>query len=57
MGVLVAILSATGGALSISGISSSVVLLLIGVLLLFGALADVPARYRLRRGAPEVPQP
>jgi ABC-type uncharacterized transport system permease subunit len=55
MGVLVAILSATGGALSIAGISSSVVLLLIGVLLLLGALADVPARYRLRRSAAEEP--
>jgi ABC-type uncharacterized transport system permease subunit len=55
MGFLVAILSATGGALSISGVSSSVVLLLIGVLLLVGALADVPARYRLRRGAEEAP--
>jgi simple sugar transport system permease protein len=55
MGFLVAVLSATGGALSISGVSSSVVLLLIGVLLLVAALADVPARYRLGRSAPEAP--
>jgi simple sugar transport system permease protein len=55
MGFLVAVLSATGGALSISGVSSSVVLLLIGLLLLFAALADVPARYRLQSGGAEVP--
>jgi ABC-type uncharacterized transport system permease subunit len=49
MGVLIATLSATGGALSIAGVSPGVVLLLIGILLLLGALADVPARYRLQR--------
>jgi simple sugar transport system permease protein len=56
MGFLIAILSATGGALSISGVSSSVVLLLIGILLLMGAFADVPARYRLLRAGAEEPQ-
>jgi simple sugar transport system permease protein len=47
-GFFIALLVAVGGALQIDGVSSSVVLLLTGVVLLFASFSPVLARYSIR---------